>query len=517
MPILSQSQNDYLYLNSSFNNNIQKVLDGSDSFHSSIKPYFRKEVDDHINELNLITNSWLGQKIKNKKLRKSLFIDHVLQVNSSDFKLYIDPLFNFEFGRDLSNNLATYVNTRGIQIGGQIGKKISFYTNFYENQAKFPDYLSGFIEESGVIPGQGFRRMLNSSYDYSKSSGYVSYSPSKYFNFQFGTGKNFIGNGYRSLLLSDNSFNYPFLKITTTFWKIKYINLFTEFTDLQTTQIENKRFNKKFASIHYLSWNATNRLSIGLFESVVFASSDEDGRRGFEMNYLNPIIFLRPVEFSIGSPDNVIVGFNFSYKLKLNSLLYGQLIFDEFRLKEITSGSGFWHNKFGYQLGIKLYDFLKINNLFAQFEYNRVRPYTYSHLSGLQNYGHYNQALAHPFGANFWESLAIIRYNRNRLYFNYKFIYAKLGKDPIGENYGGNIYLSYETRFQDFNNVVAQGLTTTLIYNNIEISYLINPSYNLNATIGFTNRTSTNSLEKHNTNYIYFGFRTSIDNFYYDF
>lgn len=94
--------------------------------------------------------------------------------------------------------------------------------------------------------------------------------------------------------------------------------------------------------------------------------------------------------------------------------IYGQFILDEFKLKELTAGNGSASNKFGYQIGFKSYDFMKTKNLYMQMEYNRVRPYTYSHWTTLQNYGHYNQPLAHPLGANFAEFLTIIRYHRDR-------------------------------------------------------------------------------------------------------
>ena len=45
--------------------------------------------------------------------------------------------------------------------------------------------------------------------------GRISYSPHKYFNFQLGYDKNFIGNGYRSLFLSDWGNSYLFAKINT--------------------------------------------------------------------------------------------------------------------------------------------------------------------------------------------------------------------------------------------------------------------------------------------------------------
>ena len=39
------------------------------------------------------------------------------------------------------------------------------------------------------------------------------------------------------------------------------------------------------------------------------------GSSGFDVNYLNPITMLRPIEFAINSPDNVLVGVNTKYTL----------------------------------------------------------------------------------------------------------------------------------------------------------------------------------------------------------
>ena len=51
----------------------------------------------------------------------------------------------------------------------------------------------------------------------------INYDFSKFFNLEYGQGKNFIGDGYRSLLLSNTSSHYPYLSISTKFKKIKYL------------------------------------------------------------------------------------------------------------------------------------------------------------------------------------------------------------------------------------------------------------------------------------------------------
>ena len=117
--------------------------------------------------------------------------------------------------------------------------------------------------------------------------------------------------------------------------------------------------------------------------------------RGLDINYLNPFIFFRPVEYGIGSADNSILGAGLKWSFNNNIIGYSSIILDEFLLSELRDQSGWWGNKYGAQFGIKLFDLLKKDGLYTIAEYNLVRPYTYSHMSSKQNYGHKNHSLAH--------------------------------------------------------------------------------------------------------------------------
>ena len=66
------------------------------------------------------------------------------------------------------------------------------------------------------------------AYDYFDARGYITFNATKYIDIQFGYDKNFIGNGYRSLFLSDCGNSYLFLKLNTRIWKFNYQNLFME-------------------------------------------------------------------------------------------------------------------------------------------------------------------------------------------------------------------------------------------------------------------------------------------------
>ena len=73
----------------------------------------------------------------------------------------------------------------------------------------------------------------------------------------------------------------------------------------------------------------------------------------------------------------------------------------------VFDGTGYWGNKFAFQLGAKYYDAFKVKGLMLQGEFNWVRPYTYSHGEVELNAGHYNQAITHLWGGNFYEVIGI--------------------------------------------------------------------------------------------------------------
>ncbi|MFN5370607.1 MAG: hypothetical protein ACK5B6_04010, partial [Bacteroidia bacterium] len=295
------------------NNQIEAAIHTSSSgMHTAFKPWRVNVVKTVIHH----PDSALKMKLPNKRfyssnVGKKIFSEHLLQLDREDYSLYLDPLFGFSGGKDQFTGRNTYDNSRGIQIMGSIGKSVSFYTSFWENQSVFVNYVDSFVRQNNVVPGQGrVKPFGDAGFDYAYAAGYVSIQPSKFFNLQFGNDKQFIGDGYRSLLLSDNAFNYPFAKITTNFWKLQYTNLFLAWQNIGNASNSGVGgYKQKFGTIHHLSYNVMKGLNIGLFEGIVWQGGDTTGmRRGFDPIYLNPIIFYRPVEFSRGSPDNVLIG-----------------------------------------------------------------------------------------------------------------------------------------------------------------------------------------------------------------
>ena len=476
-----------------------------------------------------------SKKILVRKLKHESFF--IVNDTADKFYLTIDPLFNFEFGKDLADTSGEmlYKNTRGFLVRGSIGSDFAFETSFYENQATYAQYIDDNIKatndlfpqtsnyEYKVVPGQGRAKAFRTNgYDYAMASGYVSYSPFKILNIQVGHGKHFVGDGYRSLLLSDNAFNYPYARITTTFKNIQYTNLYTSFMNLTNGGVKTppnveRLFQKKIGSFQMLSTNFFHRLQVGLFQGMIWQAADSTNRQDISFNTFNPIIGVNSAVYSLHNKNNIVLGATLKLKITNSISIYGQYMLDDVYKK---NDRGDIRKKHGYQMGAKYFDVFKIKNLHVQVEYNNVRPYTYASSNSYQSYTHYNQALAHPLGANFYEAVGFINYRIKDFFIQVKANYVVKGNDSLANNYGGNVFKS-DNLFpinQKLENIhTTQGLKTTIMYQDIHIGYLVNPSTNFNIVLGFSNRIEKNNNSTKQTQFVYFGIRTSLSNFYYDF
>ncbi|MGB5322329.1 energy transducer TonB, partial [Lutimonas sp.] len=265
IPFVHQEYDDIIY-----------HLNKDENTHTASKPYLFNEVKPYINleaKRNSILKdkeSWGGRKLHN---------EHLVLVKGKNFWFTLDPVFDLQIGKDNSDVDYTYNNTRGLQIQGSLGKKFAFSTSFYESQGRFAEYVNkdtrsqgAPIGASAIVHGRGKAKSFKEGgFDYPVAEAYLSYTPNKFFNFQFGNGKNFIGDGYRSFFLSDVASPYPFLKISTQFWKIKYTNLWMWMDDVRRVATEDPRGGgtnfRKYVAMHHLSWNVTKNFNIGLFEA----------------------------------------------------------------------------------------------------------------------------------------------------------------------------------------------------------------------------------------------------------
>lgn len=546
-PLISLAQGSYIPLGSETYRYLDRfeIKTGLvEGFHSSNKPFDRKIVMDYVGKVDTgdidVDLSDLDQQNLEYIYEDNFEFDlderidrrdravwgfmfkhpaHFMSAEVSHFKVAVNPALYVRLGEEFNDKKFKYLTTKGFDVRGQVDKWVGFYLQFVSEQGVFPNYVNQFVSEYGVPPGAGYwKNYKTGGYDYFLTQGYVTFTPSKHIHFQFGYGNNFIGDGIRSMFLSDLSNNYMFFKINTNVWKINYQNIFAELTSKYRNSAADTVLPKKYMAMHHLSINATPWLNLGIFEGVMFSRQNH-----FELQYLNPLIFYRSVEQALGSPDNAFIGFDFKMNFAQHLQLYGQLLLDEFNFSKEFSTPGkskfygllhprrWWGNKFASQLGIKYIDAFGVDHLDLQVEANMSRPYTYSHTTPVTSWSHYNLPLAHPLGANFTELIANVTYQPIQdLTLTSRFIYSKYGEDNDTTNFGKDMFKPYGTFEQEFGNRTGQGIQARQFYVDVLATY--QPWHNIFIDLSYTFRKKKSEDVSRNlsTHFLNLGVRWSI-------
>ncbi|MBI1342844.1 MAG: hypothetical protein GC171_07920 [Terrimonas sp.] len=431
---------------------------------------------------------------------------NLYEVHIKDFDLIINPVIQFKVAREKGNSESIFQNTRGLTLRGRISNKIGFAAYLTDNQERDPVYVQNWENKFKSVPGAGFyKNFKGTGFDYFDARGYITFNAAKYIDITFGYDRNFIGNGYRSLFLSDFSNNTLFLKLNTRIWKFNYQNLFMELNQTEPRG-PDRLLRKKYAAFHHLDVDLTKSVNVGLFEGVVFGRSNH-----FEFGYLVPVIFYRSIEQQNGSADNSVAGIDVKANILKRFQVYGQFLLDEFNLKQIKANTGWWANKWGLQMGARYIDAFNIRNLDLQVEMNAVRPFTYSHRDSVANYTHYNQPLAHPLGANFRELIGIARYQpAPRWLLIGKLMAWKQGLDIGAQSYGSNIFLPNVPPFRmgDYGYKIGSGMEAKTVYASFLLSYELRENLFIEASGAYrkTDVPASPALSS-NTSIVSFGIR----------
>lgn len=397
----------------------------------------------------------------------------LLVVDQPNLRLFVNPVLytlggldRQTFSTDAPNPLPIYINGRGVQVRGTFFEKLGFYTEISDNIFRTPQFIFNQYESRNLLAGEGFVKRFGdvNGLDFFASRAYLTLSPLRGMRIKFGKDRAFWGNGYQSLALSDHAADYLLLNISTRVWKLEYVNHFTQMLDyIPIRNDQEGTLPRKYGVFHQLNYRPIPQLSVGIFESIVYTPNLANGRRGFELQYLNPIIFYRAIEQFIGSPDNALLGATLKLNLLRRLQVYGQFVLDDFNFAKRTEGDRFWGNKYGWQLGLKWIDVLP--TLDMQLEHNRVRPYMYQHFNVASNYTHYGQSLGHAFGANVSDYHLILRYHPwPALSALLSYSATRQGLDQDGFNYGGDPDIPSGNRpgetvaAQDFGHRIGQGL-----------------------------------------------------------
>lgn len=466
MPFLLSSQNRLNYLNHSFDLKIDQAIIQKGGIHSSFQPLSEMDLQRLDQDLDsLIPLFSVAKKQDLRGWKRKLFHEHLFILDTQEVQLTLDPIYYFEYTHQLDEeDNPFFKNGRGFLLQLQVSDYLAVGSSFLENQAKLPDYISNRIEATDAAYGQGrVKRIDTSFYDFAMSSAYLTYRPWDFMDLTIGHGKHFIGNGYRSHLLSDLAFNYPYLKLRTNWWdgRIQYQNIYGLYQDLvrvNTQTLTEDLFERKFAATHYLSIMPHPKLEIGFFESNLWASIDSSGRQEPPLSAYAPVIFLNSL---VADKKDVLaanLGLNIAYSPFEKLQLYTQL-------SSLDTDEGLS----SYQLG---FTYFLIENLRVGVEFNAIEDSSFT-------YAHYNESLSLPYAGKQEEIVLSAQYMYQRW----------------------NILARANLFSGDVDQAFVLG----------ELSYMLNPSVNSNFFI------STRYREINSELFFSFGWRTSLQNLYFNY
>lgn len=500
-PLFSWSQQQNIPLNHQFYQVFERALiQQEEVVHTSFKPIIQSKARAvSTNDSLLFTSLTMKSEKHRGFIERKLFYNHLIFVDSNNIQLSIDPIMELELGNERiedprSNVESYYKNTRGVIVRLNVGDKLSIESSFRENQAVVPYYIAQRASFSKTAYGQGrYKNFKNGGYDYAMASAYVSYSPIEKINIQAGHGKHFVGEGYRSLLLSDLAFNYPFFRLQTEWFngKLSYQNMYAIFQDMNRVLMDGLNeeiFERKQAAFHYLSYQPSPNFNISFFEGIIYPSLDTSGNIVVPATYWIPLLGINSAVNGQKKQLTTTLGTNVSWNLFKRLKLYGQLSSRNTKIKQ-----------FGTQLGAKV--FLG-QSWTVHLEYNKGKNLINN------NYTHYGESLNHPATADFEELITGIYFHKNRWLSKLSYNKLKMRK--------------YQVNYIDARQ-----------------SFIVNPSYNLTLNIGVQNRTVDlpylSAAEKElplkkeivseyapyggviNSTYFYFSISTNLQNKYFDY
>jgi hypothetical protein len=444
---------------------------------------------------------------------------NMIEVNTKDFYLSVNPAINQQQSIETDFDDRVFVNSKGVILRGLIAEKIGFHLYATDNQEQGPIQFRQFVDSNRAVPGAGFNKNFKDGVgrDYFDARGSVSWNVTKFVNMQFGWDQHFIGNGYRSLYMSNFAPPNLFLKFNTRYGKFNYTNIFSELY-APVMPPGDVLDPKQYAATHHLSFNATPWLTLGAFESVVFGELDV-----IKLSHLQPIIFLNSLLRDKDGNTNSMVGFDVKANLVNHVQVYGQYVMQGFN-GDRESGSEFWGNRHGFQAGAKYVDAFGLKNLDLQAEFNQVRPFTFSSPENAGSWTNYRQPLAHPMGSNFREYIGILRYQPfKKLYIFGRVNYWQQGRDSARFNFGSNPRVDNSsvadggTRLRDngypmFAGTSVQGLNTAITF-----SYELKENLFLDFNNLYRLYKSSRSATPDNTNVLTLGIRWNMFRRDYDY
>ncbi|ASS47184.1 MAG: hypothetical protein A3D31_15150 [Candidatus Fluviicola riflensis] len=466
-----------------------------------------------------VTERNINHQLRDSAKRYSNFGHYLYQRQLIEIKdstvgaLSITPLLNLSYGAELQDtNKTRYQNTRGVRVEGTIGKRVTFTTSFYENQAILPGYVAGYIQQRGeqylnaadsqyytqnaVVPGAARTKPFKTDgFDYAYATGMVVVNVLKRCTVMWGNQPVFVGSGHRSMLWSDNSVGAINLRFRVRFsekWELQNI----KGRGLNLLRRPNPNNGEAFyentsLSISTLYFQPNEHFTIGLFEAGKWFRGDSASQNGFPALFFLPLPGAATLQaVTKANSVNSLTG------IDLRAWVGKHTIYGQFALNPAEN------NSMVYQIGVRLYP-AKNPFIQAQVEYNHADNNAYTSSVSRLNFSNYNMPIAHPSGNALDEVVLRLLWEKGHWFVqsqtNYFF--------KQSEN---------ETLLMP---VVKSTVTSSrqVLNQSVEVGYRFNRTYGFEIVAGFRYRHAEGTTTYSEGSWISVGIRTALTNHYFDF
>jgi len=434
-----------------------KVKGIVDNIHDDSPNMSRYEIRNILKQIELQTTNLSNTEIKLlKKYQKEFYDDDANNSNtmqmfgsSAGFSTDWSDVFSdkvkhtYAYRRDKVN---LYIETLGRAMYGQSFKPIKNNSELLDIGFRMRGTLlnnlgySMTIQKGGVWGSQDlaptfdprlnynfkFYEQLENVGNYDFTEGYLRYhtEPVDSMSLSFQIGREIIklGYGYGDRLTLTG--NHPYIDFIRTDFSYGILS----YTALHGSTIGEFHANRennytKFIAYNRFRFKFRNMFDFGIGEVVVYNG------RGIDPAYLNPFIFYKFVEMSLQDRDNGLVFLDLQTNFIKNLELQGTFFLDENIIGHLQEMNRF-SNKTAYQIGAFWYSPFSINDLSVVFEYTKIRPYVYSHITIKNSYTAHSELLGHRIGPNSDEIHTRLSYNfTEKLRGNFEFQHVRTGKN----------------------------------------------------------------------------------------
>ncbi len=300
---------------------------------------------------------------------------YLYHYSDSSATLYLEFLGSLEARMgdgDSWDAAGSYFETHGFRARGTIKGRLGYFAQV-TNGTLYGDREFA-LSDPRLRTSVKFNELNSPYFDFAEA--YLRADLS-WFNLELGREFLKLGTGYSDrLFLSDNAPAMDLVKLDASYGCVRYAfihgSLIMEPAWYEGLAPDDPSWQvNKYVAIHRLDLALFGLLNVAFFEAVVY------DRTSPELAYLNPLIFLKSAEHSLGDRDNTMLGFDLELFPFAGYKLFGGLLVDDVDFSKM--GTGWWGNQFAWQGGGYLSNVAGIDDIDLHAEYARIEPYVYSH------------------------------------------------------------------------------------------------------------------------------------------